>query len=295
MQTLNKKTFDGVNRKKFSKTEDFVYENIGQKISLKYSSLKMIGVGILSVTLLSSLSSVGGTVSYYADVENSVASKLLTSPLSFDVEIASSTSAQVNISESGELVVPFMFPLNGSNEIQYSVSSEFVSGDLGFCSSIKALGAFPFPYDGNLMGLQTGFSTQTGSWALTFSVPDISLFSGSTCTVDLVYKGWNATSVIGEGYSDIQKVSITFTAPVVVQQAPLRLVETTLVSDEVQDVPPVEEVVVEPETPVIVEETPTPTETETLPEEPVEVKEEVPVPDTPIVEQVSVEHVAETE
>lgn len=278
MQTLNKKTFDGVNRKKFSETEAFGYDGANQKASLKYSSLKMIGVGILSVALLASLSSVGGTVSYYADVENSVASKLLTSPLIFDVEIASSTSAQVNISESGELVVPMMFPLDGSNEIQYSVSSEFVSGDLGFCSSIKALGAFPFPYDGNLIGLQTGFTTQTGSWALTFSVPNISLFSGATCTVDLVYKGWNATSIVGEGYSDVQKVSITFTSPQVIPQASLRLseTETVPVEETVQETEEqtTENVIVELET-TTVEETTSSNESEPVVVEPETVVVEV--------------------
>ncbi len=268
MQTLNKKTFDGVNRRKFLETETFATENSIQIISLKYSGLKMIGVGILSVALLVSLSFVGGTVSYYADEENSVGSKLLTSPLNFDVEIASSTSAQVSISEGGELLVPYMFPLVDSKEIQYSVNSTFVSGDLGLCSSIKALGAFPFPYDGNLIGLQTGFSTQTGSWALTFSVPDISLFSGATCTVDMVYKGWNKDSVVGEGYSDVQKVTITFTTPEIIAPVQFRessaLVENPEVPTESVETPVVEDEVLPTETAEVVEESTAPVETEVV-------------------------------
>ncbi len=291
MQTQNKKTFDGVSRRKFSETETFAYENSNNKISLKYSGLKMIGVGILSIALLVSLSSVGGTVSYYADEEASVGSKLLADPLSFDVEIASSTSAQVNISEGGELVVPYMFPLEGSKEIQYSVKSEFVSGDLGFCGAIKALGAFPFPYDGNLIGLQTGFATQTGSWALTFSVPNISLYSLATCTVDLVYNGWNADATVGEGYSDNQKVTITFTSPEIIPQVPVEVPEAaaSLVSPEV---PVEEDIVVEPETPVVEETIPIP-EKEVVSEEPVPVVEETIPEVVPEIEEVLPDPVSE--
>jgi len=279
MQQQNKKTFDGVNRQKFSKLEAISHENLHKKISLRYSGLKMIGVGILSIALLVSLSTVGGTVSYYADIENSVGSKLLADPLSFDVEIASSTSAQINISESGEMVVPFMFLLPGSKEVQYSVKSEFVSGDLGFCSAIKALGAFPFPYDSNLIGLQTGFSTQAGSWALTFSVPDVSLFSSATCTVGLVYKGWNADGAVGEGYSDTQKVTIIFTSPEVVPTVLFRGASEPS-SDLVEPEAPLEEEVVpEPETTKVDETVPL-AEPEEVVEEvvPVEVVKVEPVP-----------------
>ena len=201
------KSFDGIKRSFLQKETSS--DSSWFKNSLRISSLKMIGATLTAWVLLAGLGTVGGTVSYYVDRESSAESRLIANQLSFDVQIASSTSIQVDM-DGDKLVVPFMFPLDESGPIQYSVSSEFVSGDSGMCNAIKALGAFPFPYDGNLVGIQTATSTQTGSWALTLSLPNASLFSNTTCVVNLVYKGWNASVPAGEGYSDIQTVSITF-------------------------------------------------------------------------------------
>lgn len=226
------KSFDGVVKKtQFKKS--VVFSPVQNTMIFRSIFLKIFGISIVSFSLLFLLSSVGGTVAYYKDNEDSVGNKLLAKPLSFDVQIASSTSAQVNFGQTGDVLVPFMFPLENSKEIKYYVKSEFVSGDYEFCNMISVLGTFPFPYDGKLIGLETSTSTQSGSWTLTFSAIDLNLFSNRTCTVDLVYRGTDASTDSFSGYSDTQKVTITFTSPeVVIQQQTLETIPNEVVVEQ---------------------------------------------------------------
>ena len=183
------------------------------KKTVLYSGLKMAGVAFIALVFLVSISSVGSTVSYFNDVETSIGNYLRADPLSFSVLIASSTSLQIDLSGGDLLMVPVMMPGLDSEPIQYFVTASTTGGDIGLCSALQTLTTFPFPYNGPLESLQTATTTDIGPWALTFYISDASLFSNTWCTVDLVYKGWNADSPPGKGYSDTAKVSLTFFVP----------------------------------------------------------------------------------
>ncbi len=208
--------FDGIRRS--VKTANVVVEKI-EVFHLKSSVFKMAMVSVLALAASFSLSSVGGTISYFNDVEQTIGNFLQADPLSFKVEVASSTSVQVDMLSGGAIVTPVMTPDEDSEPIQYFVKANITGGDATLCNSIQVLGTWPFPYNGNLSVLTTATSTSIGAWTLTFSLPDVSQFSNKSCTIDLVYEGWNADSEYGKGYRDTQKISLTFFVPEIVQPA----------------------------------------------------------------------------
>lgn len=206
MRTSNsKKGIDGVVRK--SVPQKVVKISTSQ--NLTFSLKTTAGFMLLLIALTTSLS-FGSTIAHYRDREISSLNKFISNPLSFSVEIASSSSATVDLTSGGALVLPIMTPDPGSQTIQYKVSALVTGGDSGLCNAIKLLGTFPFPYDNNLNLLDTSTTTQTGSWAMNFSLSDPSTYSNTFCTVDLVYRGYSDSKPFGQGYTDEEKLSLTF-------------------------------------------------------------------------------------
>jgi len=224
-------------------------------------TLKVFGVIIATAGLSTSLVSVGSTVSFFNDTEISIGNYFRAEPLSFTVNIASSTSAMVDITSGSGGVVPIMLPVDGSAVIQYMVKGNLASGDALLCNAINTLGTFPFPLDGNLATVISGTTTTTGHWTLVFSLPDPTLFSNKSCTVNLVYEGWNAELPYGTGFRDARTVSITFnvgeTTPQLQQSqsfvgdAPIVDAPLIVVPEEENKPDPKVEEVLPPVTPVV--------------------------------------------
>lgn len=248
------RSFDGVIRKNPAEILPEMDFCEASKKDFLHSGMRMLGVGVLAIAVSFGLSNIGSTVSYFSDVEQALGSFLQADPLGFDVEVASSTSAQINLSNGDALLVPFMIPNEDSEPIQYFVTAEVTGGDADFCNAIHALGTFPFPYDGPIASLETATSTQSGSWALTFSLPPGSSFANTSCTVDMIYKGWNADSVPTKGYHDTKKFSITFYVPAVAASAPVTASAATEPAEAVPEVTSTttEDTAAQPEIPSIV-------------------------------------------
>ncbi len=261
--------------------------------SLQNNGLKVVFVSVFAILISLSLSSVGNTISYYRDFERTIENLLQTNHLGFDVEVLELSSAQVDLTSGIGDLVPVMTPKENSSPIQYSVKSEYVSGDMGLCNAIQVLSTWPFPESTSLVSVVTDVSTTTGPWSLHFSVPDPSNFSNTTCTMNLVYTGFDENVPFGEGYSDTETFSITFNVAEIAPLVPASLVADTLLEETL---PPVEEEsLVEDPPQAETEETVAPPTPEPLPEEvvveeevapPVEVVEEVPqvVEETPAAE-----------
>lgn len=173
------------------------------------ATAKIVGVACFSLVLFLGVFSTGDTMSYFLDEQRLLGNTFTADPLSFSVA-ASSTA--VTLDGSDPLIVAVMTPSPLSAPIQYSVTATTTAGDPALCAAIQLLGSAPFVYDAPLVSLATATSTQTGQWALTFSVaPGSTLISGTTCAVDLVYTGWDASAVTGEGYSDTERLPLSFT------------------------------------------------------------------------------------
>lgn len=233
-KTNSNKPFDGIKRLERVSCNSESNQN---KIStnwfldtVKSSGLKLAIVVAFTFILSVSLSSVGSTVSYFNDLEVSFGNYLKADPLGFKVLINGVNTAQVDLGDGETMFVPEMIPNSDSEPIQYFVTSKITGGDSGLCNSVNVMGTYPFPYDGKVALLSTATSTQVGSWALSFTLPNSENFINSSCTMDLVYKGWNADSNYGSGYSDTQVFSITFYVPNVVQ--PLKLSSPIIILEE---------------------------------------------------------------
>lgn len=201
-------SFDGIIRPKMLNTECLTFQTFSAK-KIKYSGLKMVGVSLIAVFLLVSLSSVGSTMSFFNDVEKSVGNFFQADPVYFTVAMA--TSTQIDMSLGTQVILPVMIPGEDSEPIQYFVTAQMTGGDSVLCDAIHVLGTFPFPYDGPLLGIVTATTTDVGAWTLSFSLASGNTFATSTsCNVELTYKGWNADSVPGKGYSNTEKISLVF-------------------------------------------------------------------------------------
>lgn len=205
------------------------------KINFAPKIARLSGAFVLALLVLIGLSRVGGTVSYFSDMEESIGNYFKADPLDFDVEVASSTEATVDLTFGGQVLLPIMSPKPDSSEIQYYVKSDYVSGDLGLCEAVKVFGTFPFPYDDKLLLLKTATTTATGAWSLEISIPDPSIFLNTSCVTDLVYVGWNNGLPEGTGFSHTEKIRLTINIgeiPSITTFSSARFVESNVVSDE---------------------------------------------------------------
>lgn len=187
--------FDGVIRKR--------------RKELTFSTLKIVGMSSVVLSLLFSLSYVGGTVSYFNDVEASIGNYLRADPIIFSV---TPEAAQVDLSQDYELTLN-MVPDNTSDPIQYFVTSKFVSGDEAFCGRIHALTTYPFPMNGYVSLFTTDVSSTTGPWTMTLSLLPDDKVPDSSCVVELTYLGWRDGFDIGRSFNDVKKVTLNLFVP----------------------------------------------------------------------------------
>lgn len=245
-QIVTKKVVDGIRQRNVILRIPNVEYRTKVKSNVLYFGLKLIGLSVLTVILSIGFGRVGSTVSYFNDMEKALGNFMKTDPLSFKVEIASSTSIQIDLTQGKTVVTPIMTPVDESESIQYFVKSSISSGDGDLCNNVRMTGTWPFPFDSNISTLVTGTTTKAGAWTLEFSVLDYALYSNKTCTIDLVYEGWNAGSAYGIGYKDTQKVSLTFSVPKQLVSAPAFTAETNeKIDTDISEPEIVEEEVVE--------------------------------------------------
>lgn len=181
-------------------------ENNNKKIK---SGLKIFGVSVLSFVVLLGLSSVGGTVSYFNDTEESLGNYLRADPISFKVD---TPLTQIDLTSEKQIEI-VMTPDETSEPIQYFVTSKVISGGDTFCRSINAFGTWPFPINGKVDSIVTDVSTSTGSWTLTASVPEEERIANNSCVVELSYFGWNAGAELGHAFTDTRTITFEFFIP----------------------------------------------------------------------------------
>ncbi len=195
--------FDGVKRN--GKT----IKSFSMNLPLIKSGLKLSLATIFSFLLLLSVSSVGGTVSYYNDTEGVFNNYFRADPISFKVETATD---QIDLSQDKRIDL-VMTPDEISDPIQYFVASKIIAGDGEFCSGINVTGTLPFSVSSRIDSLNTDISTTTGIWTLTASVADGLKSPGMSCQVELTYLGWNAGSILGKSFTDTRKINLLFFIP----------------------------------------------------------------------------------
>lgn len=173
---------------------------------------------LLPVITLGALASVGSTISYFSDAEASIGNFLKADPLGFVVTLPGSPSIDM---ESGTAYIsPLFTPDEDSEPIQYSLTSYMTGGDTTLCGLINMESTSTFMYSGPLLLLATGMTTTTGMLPLHFTLPDgYAANENTSCFVDLIFTGRNASADVGQGYSFTQHLPVQFFVPANVPQS----------------------------------------------------------------------------
>lgn len=263
-----------INRPAFSYTAREKREPIAPKVERQTHVTKQSWVVATSVVLVTSLLtvsiwSVQGTASYFNDTETTAQNELGAGILDFKAnpDKSSFTFTNGTQSDQGDLIT-VLAPEAGSVPMKYRVTVEQTGGSVALCSAITASVQTPFSYNSTLLGLTADNVIFSGPLTLSVTLtPSSAYVTGDTCTVDIVYTGWNQSLNHSDGgYGDVERVPLTFTAPAL----PISGASAVNLGAEEKsaDAPVIETLQVEPvsETipPVIEETIPAPPEPETV-------------------------------
>lgn len=263
-----------INRPAFSYTAKEKREPITPRVEQQTCMPKQTWIVATSVVLVTSLLtvslwSVQGTASYFNDTETTAQNTLGAGILDFKAnpDKSSFTFTNGTQSDQGDLIT-VLAPEAGSVPMKYRVTVEQTGGSVALCTAITTSVQTPFSYNSTLLGLTADNVIFSGPLTLSVALTPSSAYApGDTCTVDIVYTGWNQSLNHSDGgYGDVERVPLTFTAPAL----PVSGISTFIPGAEEQpaDAPVIETPQVEPvsETipPVIEETTPAQTEPETV-------------------------------
>ena len=228
----------------------------------------------------------GGTISYFADTETSLSN--VVSAILFEINVESApTESQVGVGLNST-IVSTINPVPEGLPHQYQVTVEEVGGPSILCAALALDTTDPPPppldYNGPLLALTTAPTTYAGEWTFDVSLSDpTGINNGDLCVVDFVYSSdtWLADEAVYGGYSDEERVTLTFEA-VVEEEQEQTLQLNSFIDAPLFEEPPLESTVVEEpvvEGEPVVEEEPTVIEEEPVVEEPAAepVSEELPI------------------
>lgn len=244
------------------------------------ATLILTAIGIINFNFVTS------TLSFSQDIELSTQNSFIARELDFTVT-DQGNSFQFNSNDV--VAVTVIAPTPESGSLKYNVAVQEIFGPSILCDALETEFINPFGYNGPLLSLSGSDIEFTENWNLPVTLNgNIEDFKDSECVIDLVFTARHTDAELGIGYTDEERVTLTFTVPP--PYVPLELDEafSTFVAlpDESLD----EEVIEVPE-PEEIKEIP---EVEELPEvEETEIKQESKVEEIPEIEEV--EEVEETE
>jgi predicted ribosomally synthesized peptide with SipW-like signal peptide len=223
MQTIKTtKSFDGIIRpKKVLPVAKLEYTSQPKKMEKNvfvYSSLKVAGVFCIALVLMIGLSSVGGTISYFNDVEKTVANRLQAGILSLRLNSNVKEEAKTFVSENNivnnlnEHIGSSSFEVNVDEEDEglpmlYTVIAKLDESNPAGCEQMNLKADFSgFHYDGEVEKLNPPATTDLGSWYFLASLPidGTDLAPNAECNGEIIFKAGLAgvSSSTTKTYSD---------------------------------------------------------------------------------------------
>lgn len=179
----------------------------------------MLLIALASISFVN-LNSIGATVSFLNDVEDSLANELIANELDFavapDETVFSFLGSELD-DEDGAVVSVFT-PTPESVGVAYTIENiAVVAGDVPFCEVIQASSVAPVVYSGPLTNLLGTGIVFTEPWMLSLSLPenyDPEIID-KVCEIEILLIGWNESEISGEGYFDEEVINLMFTGPAV--------------------------------------------------------------------------------
>jgi hypothetical protein len=153
-----------------------------------YSGLKVMGVFALSLLLFVSFSSVGGTVSYFSDIEISSWNKLQAGILGFNIFPANDAGGRFSVARIQSTTTPenpveentgnkqFNITVgenDGSLAVSYTVSGELDPSNSKGCDKMEMTAGFgDYNYSGLLNSFASTQISEMGEWSFLSSLPE---------------------------------------------------------------------------------------------------------------------------
>jgi len=246
--------------------------------------------------------STGSTISYFRDVESSLANLFNAVALGFTATPdGSSFTFSDGVLDDPDGLITVVTPETKSVPLMYSLTTQYATGTVGLCNAITVDTLAPFAYSGPLMALNASNISFSGPWTLGLALTATTTYTvGDACSVNLRYRGWNAELSEGDGgYVDEENVALTFTVLTPTPFAPsaalfrmsTELVEPPFVDEIVvptteEETSGTEETPQDPEIPSTEIIDPQPEAEDVTPPLEEVVEEEIPQEETPVVEEV---------
>jgi signal peptidase I len=201
---------------------------------------------VLTSFLFASMSFTGSTVSYFNDLEASLANLLKASIVDFGISPTDAAHVFLNAPGDEFEVVLTIVPLLSSTALEYNLRVEKVSGSDAFCAALVADAGTPIVYSGSLLPFTAGGVTFVDPWTFGISIdPQVVGYAASdTCVVDIVFDANHLSNTTALGYSDSEKIRLTLTAPLLAEQT-LVPVSTLFVAESISEEVTEEEPLVE--------------------------------------------------
>jgi hypothetical protein len=244
-----------------------IFDRPQKKLALG-SIISLVGAFVIFIFSFG-MTHASSTVSYFSDLESSLANTLIAGHLDFTALVSGAPSASVGLTGTDQsILIPVVTPGVGDLPLTYKVTAQKTGGTSdALCNALNVdATSSPFIYSGKLVALSTASTSIVGPWTFALSVPaDAIVHNGDTCVLDLVYSGWVDGQTEGIQYHDVKKISLTVT----VLSAPVVPVVTPLVQFNALFIPPVDSTTTDasstPPVDPIVDTPPPPTDSSTTP------------------------------
>jgi len=241
-----KKRREGKNTyfKRFNKTEDVLRPVYTSDVTPREERNDKTIITALVFVIMSGFIFIdlGETKSYFKDVETSVSN--VVSAMTFEIN-ALSTPNDLQVSASPVVTITNEVTPNPEGlPNEYVVSVEKTSGVDALCDALimNSTSTPPFAYSGSLLNFVSPPTVYSGSWWFDVNIDPqaVGIHNEDTCVIDLVYtaNAWLEDKGVHGGYSDTERVSITFRAQVeALEVLPLQVQSLFLIEETLEEEP----------------------------------------------------------
>lgn len=185
---------------------------------IKKSIIKIICLSLIIGLNWAGLLAIGETVAYFNDIENSDGNEFAAGSLDFSL---TSTDFDKSIGLTETISLGSVLTNSGTIPFEYTIEIEKISGSDDFCNALELEAELNGieKHDDDLMSFVSGPSTMLGTWIFEVKMPlsASNVSHGDVCEVDFVFHGWQTDfSSYPDGFSDEEKINVTFTAYMIV-------------------------------------------------------------------------------
>jgi hypothetical protein len=178
-------------------------------VSLVAGIIILFAVGFISTKL-------EGTVAYFSDTESALDNQK--SAMSFEINVSATPEESYVGAVEGTVITSTIVTIPEGLPNEYKVTVEAIDGSLAFCQALVMSSSVtpPFVYNGPILDFSSPPTTFSDDWEFEVTLdPEVEgVLAEDICIVDFIYSAdiWLEKKGIHGGYSDVERVTLTFHA-----------------------------------------------------------------------------------